>query len=219
MALFQNTTASVLVKTGSGKFIGVIVNSHTSGTLRFNDGLTGTTSAGVKATGTLTASGVFSDGDTVKIGGTTYTMKTALTNLVANEVLIGASTAIALDNLKQAINQGDTQGGGEGQETKYSTGTVPHPTVTATTNGATTQVVEARDAGTAGNAITTTETGANCAFGGGTLASGVSVNRLIMNTYTLPSGSQVVEFPAPIDFVNGLYFTEGGTADITVIYK
>lgn len=219
MALFQNLTASTLIKTGAGKLFGFIINSHTSGTIRLNDGLTGTTSAGVKATQTLTASGVFSDGETITIDGTVYTMKTTLTNLVPNEVLIGASTAIALDNLKQAINQGDTEGDGAGQGTTYSTGTVPHPTVTATTNGATTQVVQARDLGTAGNAIVTTETGANCAWGAGTLASGVDVNRLLMNTYTPPAGSQVVMFPEPVEFAKGLYFTEGGTTDITFLYK
>jgi hypothetical protein len=38
---------------------------------------------------------------------------------------------------------------------------------------------------------------------------------VICNTYTLPSGSSVVMFPAPIEFYTGLYFTLGGTLDIT----
>lgn len=220
MALFQNLTASALIKSGAGKIYGFIVNSHTSGTVRFNDGGDATTSAGVKATGVLTGSGVFSDGEIVTIDETVYTMKTALSSpAVANEVLIGAGLTNSLDNLKQAINQGDTEGGGEGEGTNYGTGTVPHPTVTATTNTATAQTVQARDAGVAGNSIATTTDGANASWGAVVLESGVDENRLIQNTYTLPSGSQVVMYPEPIDFVNGLYYTEGGTADITVIYK
>jgi hypothetical protein len=35
--LYLNTTASVLVKTGSGNLQGIVVNSHTSGTLKLWD--------------------------------------------------------------------------------------------------------------------------------------------------------------------------------------
>jgi len=222
MALFKNLTASALIQTGVGQVFGFIVNSHTSGTVRLNDGLDGTTSAGVKATGVLTGTGVFTDGEVVTIDNTTYTMVDALSedtgDAVPNEGLIG-TLAETLDNLKQAINQGDTEGGGEGEGTNYSTGTVPHPTVTATTNSDTEQTVEARDIGVAGNDIATTTDGANASWGAVTLESGVDENRLLVNTYTLPAGSQVVLFPAPIDFANGLYFTEGGTTDITFLYK
>lgn len=85
-----------------------------------------------------------SDGDTVVIGDTTYTFKTALTtnpSTVAFEVLIGASAAAALDNLKSAINA--TTGAG----TTYGTGTTIHPTVSATTNTNTTQVVQMKTTG------------------------------------------------------------------------
>lgn len=222
MALFKNLTASALIQTGVGQVFGFIVNSHTSGTVRLNDGLDGTTSAGVKATGVLTGSDVFTDGEIVTIDGTTYTMVDALSedtgDAVPNEVLIG-TLAETLDHLKQAINQGDTQGGGEGEGTNYSTGTVPHPTVTATTNSDTAQTVEARDLGTDGNAIVTTTDAVNASWGAGVLEGGVNVNRLLMNTYTLPAGSQVVRFPEPVDFTTGLYFTEGGTTDITFLYK
>ena len=68
MSQYQNLTASTQVKTGSGTLLGVVVNSHSSGTLRFNDGTTGTTSAGVKATGVLTVSGAISDGEVALIG-------------------------------------------------------------------------------------------------------------------------------------------------------
>lgn len=37
---FLNTTASGLIKTGEGTVHGVIVNSHTSGTIKFSNGTT-----------------------------------------------------------------------------------------------------------------------------------------------------------------------------------
>lgn len=115
----------------------------------------------VKATGLLTLSDVFSDGETVSIEGYTYTFRTALsTPTVAFEVLIGVSAAVSLDNLKIAIN--DT-GGTEG--TEYSVGTYAHPLVTATTNAATTQLIEAREFGTKANSFRLSESCANAAWG------------------------------------------------------
>lgn len=124
----------------------------------------------VKATGTLTSDATApSDGDTVTIGGYTYTFKTALTSSTAAfEVLIGASAAVALDNLKSAINA--SAGGG----TTYGSQTYAHPDVTATTNTDTTQVVEARNAGTEANAIATTEASTHLSWGAATLASGAA---------------------------------------------
>lgn len=42
---------------------------------------------------------------------------------------------------------------------------------------------------------------------------------VITNTYTFPSGSQVVSFPEPISFNTGLYANIGGTVDLTIIYQ
>lgn len=209
---YKNTTASVAVKATPGTVYGVVVNSHTSGTLQFNDGASGSTSAGVKATQTLTASDVFSNGETITVGDVTYTMVTALSG-VKNEILIGASAAASLDNFKSAVNAS------AGEGSTYGTGTVAHPQVTATTNTDTTQVVEARDIGTAGNSIATTETCANAAWGAATLASGAAASYLVTNTYTFPSGSQVLSFEGGISFSQAIYATVGGTADITIIYS
>lgn len=55
-----------------------------------------------------------------------------------------------------------------------ATGTTVHATVTATTNTDTTQVVEAKTKGTAGNALATTETLTNGSWGSTTLAGGVN---------------------------------------------
>lgn len=117
---------------------------------------------GVKATGLLTSDATApSDGDTVSIEGITYTFKTTLSSPAqAFEVLIGASAAAALDNLKIAIN--DT-GGTEG--TEYSVGTYAHPLVTATTNTNTTQLVEAREFGTRPNQYSLTENSSHLAWG------------------------------------------------------
>lgn len=216
MALFLNTTASGQVKTGAGRVYGYVINSHTSGTMRFNDGTSGTTSAGVKATGVLTGSDVFTDGEVIVVsdGSTTitYTMVDALSG-AAYEVLIGASLAASLDNLKSAIN------GTAGAGTTYGTGTPASPIFTATTNTDTAQTIEANRVGTYANAFTTTTDAANAAWGAAVLENGAEASTLITNTYTPAAGSGVVTFPEPIDFVRGLYYTEGGTADITIIYE
>ena len=209
---YANGTASAAIKSGEGKLYGVIVNSHTSGTLRFNDGASGTTSAGVKATGVLTTTGTFSNGETALIGTTTYTFVTALSG-AAYEVLIGANAAASLDNLKSAINA--TAGAG----TTYGTGTVANPKVTATTNSDTEQTVEAYSVGTAGNAIVTTETCANASWGAAVLENGAASSLLIANTFTYASGSGVYTFPSGINFYSGLYATVGGTIDYTIIYS
>lgn len=209
---YANGTASAQVKTGVGRVAGVIVNSHTSGTFRLNDGESGTTSAGVKATQTLTTTGTFSNGETVTVGDVPYTMVTTLSG-AKNEVLIGASAAASLDNLKSAINAT------AGEGTTYGTGTVANPKAEATTNTATTQVVAAYDVGTYGNDIVTTETAANASWGDTTLGSGAEPSTLINNTYTVATGSQVVSFPEPVEFVRGLYITVGGTIDYTVVYE
>lgn len=212
MAKYSNGTASAQIKATAGNVFGIVVNSHSSGTLRLNDGTGGTTSAGVQATQTLTGTDVFSDGETITVDETVYTMKTTLTG-EAYEVLIGASLAVSLDNLKSAINAS------AGEGTTYGTGTVAHPTVTATTNTDTTQVVEAIEIGTAGNSIATTETADNASWGAETLESGAEANYLVTNTFTVPTGSYVLTFAEPIFFTQGIYLTIDGTIDYTVIYN
>ena len=213
MNKYKNLTASAVIKTGTGVVSGVIVNSHSSGTLKLNDGLDGTAASAVKATGVLTGTDVFTDGETVTVGARTYTFVTALSSpSVVDEVLIGVSLAVSLDNLKSAINA--TAGAG----TTYSTGTLVHEQVTATTNTDTAQTLEALSGGTYGNEVATTETGANASFAATTLAGGADANTLLNNTMTFASGERNIElFEA--SFSTGLYATIGGTADITIIYS
>jgi len=206
---YSNITASAAVKTTSGILAGMYVNSTSSGTIRFNDGASGTPAAGTKATGVLTASGVFSDGETVTIGNRTYTFVDALT-FSADQVLIGASAAASLDNLKAAINND------AGEGTTYSNGTAPHSQVTATTNTDTAQTVEAFSVGTYANALVSTEECDNAAFGAATLTGGVNTNVTINNTITPAVGWHNL---GDVAFNNGLYATIGNTLNVTLVYK
>lgn len=126
-----------------------------------------TTLTGAKAVGTLTSDATApADGDRVTIDGVSYIFRTALTNTVGApyEVLIGVSAAVALDNLKSAINLDGTA--------VYGAGTALHPTVTATTNTDTTQLVQAKKYGNSENNIITVETSSHLSWGAATLASG-----------------------------------------------
>jgi len=133
---------------------------------------------------------------------------------VANQVLWVTSEAVFLDNIKKAVNGSGTAG------TDYSTGTEPHATVVATTNDNTSQVFRARATGTGGNSIATTETLGNYSFTSTVMASGSGPDgRVICSTITFAAGPQNFTFPEPLNFVNGLYATVGGTLDATISYN
>lgn len=143
--------------------------------------------AAAAADGTLTSDATApANNDTVTIDGHVYTYKTTLTG-AANEVLIGASAAAALTNLKAAIN------GAAGAGSTYGTGTLAHTTVTAGTLTATTLLVVAQLAGPAGDALATTETSAHLAWAGATLAGGLAANSSV---YVNPSVSTTLKFRA-----------------------
>jgi hypothetical protein len=156
---------------------------------------------------------------TFTIGTRTYTFVTELSetsgaSAVADQVYYVTSVAVALDNMKLAINQTGIAG------TNYSTGTYKNADVIATTNANDSQVVVARKIGTGGNAIVTTDTLANTAWGAGTLASGTGLDgEVICNTITFSAVATTGERFIPFydtDFNTGLYVTIGGTADITL---
>lgn len=146
-----------------------------------NDVVAAANTADTAASGTLTNNTSFSDGDTVTIGGVVYTFKTTLSSgpTVAYEVLIGANVAASHTNLAKAINDSGTEG------THYGTGTLIHPTVSASA-GATSTVVTAKTPGTGGNSIATTEVSANSSWGAATLASGA--NGVSTSAVFLPAG-------------------------------
>lgn len=122
----------------------------------------------VKATGTLTLAANPAPADTITIGGRVYTFRAALTApAVADEILIGAAAANTVTNIVAAIN------GTAGAGTIYSVGTEANEDVTAVDGAGDTVDFTAIAAGLAGNAVTTTEAGANTSFGGATLSGGV----------------------------------------------
>lgn len=222
---FAGTVAHPLVLASASDATTVTVYSRTYGTA--NNTLATTTtashlswSATTLGAGTGTSiAGVATAGATFVIDGASYYFTTLLSETlgltaVANEILWVTNDATALDNMKLAINGTGVEG------TDYSTGTNAHASVIATTNGNTTQVIEARVWGTLGNSITTTEAITGSAWTSTTLTNGVNGARLIISEYTLPAGSSVIPFPTPINFVNGLYIQiSSGTADLTVVYN
>ncbi len=116
------------------------------------------------ASGALTYSGVGTDGDTITIGTTVYTLRAAPTT-VANEVKIGATADESAANFAAAVNAGPGAG------TAYGSLTERHPSVSASASGAVVTVV-ANNAGDEGNAIATTESGTMTSWGAATLTSG-----------------------------------------------
>lgn len=214
-ALYANKTESAVIDEGSGVFYGVVVNSHSSGTLEFTDGVE---SGAVEASGVLTSSGAaapavygtstltsnatnVSADDTVTINTTVY--KFVAVPSAAYDVDIGVSAATSLDNLKSAINADGTAGA-------YGTGTVAHPEFIATTNTDTTQIIRSRTIGTAAqtaviNAYVTEEAAATLSWTGADITNGVAA-AVTTDNATITVGSTVYTA------VTGLAETYGLTA-------
>lgn len=168
------TASDATTLTIRGRVPGTSLNSVAT-TETFTNGSWADTTLG-GGTGASDA-GVTTGAATVTIGDITYTVVDELSetygaDAVPYQVKKGANEAAMLDNLKLAIN------GGSGEGTLYSTGTVAHPYVIATTNSDTVQKIVSRTVGNAAatavvNGLATTETMANTAwadttFGGGT---------------------------------------------------
>ena len=125
--------------------------------------------AGTKAEQTLTFNAELPhDGDTVILGSTTYTFKTALTP-TAGEVLIDVDVTTTIDNLVAAVD------GGAGAGTKYATGTPDiGAVVTPTKPTADTFKVVYYVEGTLGNSFDTLGTLTHAVWGNTTLLGGVN---------------------------------------------
>lgn len=153
------------------------------------------------AIGTLTASGVISAAEVVKIGSTYYQFVAAggvdagtPAGSVGSPWLVslGASISAALDNLAAAIEGSGTAG------TDYSTALTAHTGVLVSDLTSTTVKVRAKVAGTGGNAIATTETGTNLAWGGVVLAGGGAT---VFSTVTMPDSVGAVWVDTIASFV------------------
>lgn len=204
MNKYANTTAGGQIKSTSGVLKKIIINSHSSGTIQLNDGFTGTT-AGDKAAGVLTFTGVVSDGETVTIGSEVYEFDTDA-SVTSGNILVdvsgGATASDAVTALAASI-------------------TSDSAIVDGADGTGDTVDVTAKSVGVAGNSIATTTTCANASFGDVTLLGGTEPAPLICNTITLSAvattGEREIDFHN-ICFENGLYLTKGGTVDLTVVY-
>jgi lysophospholipase L1-like esterase len=122
--------------------------------------------AGEQAYGYVQAAGVPNDGDTIAVGGKTYTFRTS--PAVVNDVLIGTATGSTL-NLMNAIN---------GEGSGFFAGTTANAQVFSSTTSATTysRVISILS-GTGGNALTiVSNTTARACPMTSQLAAGLSVN-------------------------------------------
>lgn len=114
---------------------------------------------------TLTLTGLPLAGEVVEINGREYTW-VAAAGAVADEVEIGASASLSLDNLIAALNAA------AGAGTTYGTGTVINADVTAAAGAGDTMDVTAKEAGEDGNAITVSTDMADGTWGDATLEGG-----------------------------------------------
>lgn len=116
------------------------------------------------ATGTVTASGVPADGNTVTINGRTYTFKTTLGS--ANDQIHINGQDGSLTNLAAAINGTGSPG------VDYTGGTLVNGDVTSSAVAAHAITLTSRYGGTGANSITLAKVGANLAVSGATLTGG-----------------------------------------------
>ncbi len=121
------------------------------------------------ATGTLTSTQNYTAGDTVTVGGVTYTLQTSLTN-TANHMQIGATEALTMQNLVDTINLNSPSLAG----VEFGTGTVANPLVTAGTDGQHVVTFTALTSGSSGNAVGLATTAVHATVSGATLAGGAN---------------------------------------------
>lgn len=194
---YKNQTESGIITRGFGKLHKIIINSHSSGTVKLFDaveaGVQATTTltsagacvpashgqnvltssgamvAGTHAVSVFTSSGAVVDGETITIGTTVYRAKEIPEQQY--DVAMGANAEAFLSNLKNAIN---------GSGTGFYMTTPAHTQVVATASDATTLTIRGRVPGTSLNSVATTETFTNGSWadttlGGGTGASDAGV--------------------------------------------
>jgi len=162
-----------------------------------------------RALGTLTTTGVFSDGEEIVIDAKTYTMQTVLTDVDGN-VLIGASASASLTNLESAI----TLGSGAG--TTYAASMTAHATCTGSKLTASTFRAAALDAGAAGNSLVTTTDGGNASWGAGTLLLGAATGAIINNIWLQEFDADLSSSGAMAEISFNKITKDGGTGVIYV---
>ncbi len=177
----------------SGQICAPDATTNVELTMNLNASAAAAGTSGTAATGALTVTGNATAGETVTIGGTTYTFESTLSGSTPDQVQIDSTSAAnTLANLADAINGTGTAG------TNYSTGTTANTSVTATA-GNSTLAITASQTGTAGNSVATTATWGT--FGGSTLSGGTA------GSGTAATGSLTVNSNA----TSGETVTIGGT--------
>lgn len=227
-AAINATSVGTLCSTGTVAHTSVIAttNADTTQIIRGRtpgnayDALATTETMANTAWGQATmVNGVATATATLTIGTRVYTFVTELTEdlgaeAIADQILYETSVAVALDNMKMAINGSGVAG------TEYSTGTVKNGQVKATTNANDSQIIQALNTGSASNTIATTSTIVNHAWTSTVMASGTGeTGKVLFNTITFSAVATTGERTIPLydtEFVNGLYVTIGGTADISL---
>lgn len=156
-----------------------------------------------KASMLVTFAGQVANGDVITVGAQTYTFKTALTEVFANQTLTNDGTNVAngdtvtvagkvytfqttLTNVDGNVHIGAANtnsmtnlfnainGSGGVPGTDYAAATTANASVTATNPTGTTVKVTAKSSGVAGNSIAVSESSAHLSWGAPTLAGGVN---------------------------------------------
>ncbi len=153
-------------------------------------------------------------GETVTIGAKTYMWVDVLSETngataIVNQVLYGSSVTTAFANLKKAVNAE------AGVGTNYSTGTTANATASVTATDATTVSVSAITIGPDGNAVVTTETMANGAFGAVTLTGG-TYGAGVVARQALKWSSAILESSQPVSLIADISSSSGGIRQVGV---
>jgi flagellin len=205
-----NTSATVDTITANINGIGAAGGGGTGNSVVTTSGTPGDLVAGAATLGGAVA------GNTVAVGGQTYTFVTALASkATANEVVKGVSVTVSLANLVLAVNQG--AGGG----VNYGTGTVANANVSAATLVAGTSVTfTANVAGTAGNGITAIANGNN-AFATVDLAGGLDTGAAKVATAgdTITVGTQTYKFVNALSNTPTAYEVLVGTTEANSLFN
>jgi hypothetical protein len=160
------------------------------------------------ATGTFQLDDTPSNNETVVLGATTYTFKTALSP-AANEVLSGADADESLENLVAAI----TAGAGSG--TLYGGGTTANASATAEKLPDEQILARALSAGAAGNTIASTETCVDGAWlQGATLEGGEDIPS--ESEFGFQPLTQEATVVRSVSLVYRAYKSSSGTCDVQV---
>lgn len=152
------------------------------------------------------AAPVAAAGNSVTVGTQTYNFVTALSATpTANEVVVGNSEIVSLQNLANAVN------GGAGAGSTYGAPTLTNTSAQATA-GATSITFTALTGGVNGNTIASTEVGTANTFGGATFSGGTagSANDLLTAT---DATSALATINSSIQTVAGLRGTIGATVN------